>query len=145
MEINYAKSLGYQILALYECYHFPIRKKALEKYIRVLAHLKLKVCFLCFHCQSWASPRGRPKELPPRSTTYLVLFPPLSGWPPETCENKEIFRFVFYFPSFTCSPTGVQKRFPSSQNLDDPPPSCRPDVHLKPLLYCIFLFPAFKI
>ncbi len=44
MEVNYAKSIGYEILCLYELYHFPKRGKALEKYVRVLAHLKLKVC-----------------------------------------------------------------------------------------------------
>ncbi len=42
-DINYAKSLGYEILAFFEAQNFKKRAKPFDAYIKTLAHMKIKV------------------------------------------------------------------------------------------------------
>ena len=96
------------------------------------------------------------KSAPPRPTTYLLLFPSLTGWRPEAAKKNSIFvqncqnfaffwrlsrkfsGFVFYslpFPplerrNLFPPPGGPKTTAPPCRNLADPPPSCRPHAHL---------------
>ncbi len=46
-------------------------------------------------------PPGRPKKCSPhRPTTYLLLFPPLTGWPPEAAGKKTNFLIAKILPPF---------------------------------------------
>ncbi len=60
------------------------------------------------------------KSAPPKPTTYLLLFPPLSGWQPEATEKMTIFvqncqKFCLFRRVFppqkgkTCPPPGGKK------------------------------------
>ncbi len=77
------------------------------------------------------------KVIPPRPTTYLLMFPPPTGWPLEAGKKwlfysaalKKISIF-FFFPPLSplkkvkfVPPLGIQKPLPPSprQNLSDPP------------------------
>ncbi len=96
------------------------------------------------------SPNGRQKSDPPRPTTYLLLFSPLTGWPPKKfffVKNSKILAafggckvifsfFKFYSPPLkvvTCPspPLGVQKPLPTRPKFGWPPsqlPTPRPPM-----------------
>ena len=107
------------------------------------------------------------KGLPPRPTTYLLLFPPPTGWPPEAAEKKTIFvqncqnfaafqrlsrkclGFVFYSPPFppqkggTCSPPwGSKNHSPPAEIWLIPLPVADPKPTYEFLLPLFFRLPA---
>ncbi len=48
-DINYATSIGYEILVFYEVYNFTQKGHPFATYIKTLAHLKLKVNIVFGH------------------------------------------------------------------------------------------------
>ncbi len=42
-ELNYSKTLGYEILSFYELHHYKKKARPFQEYMKILAYLKIKV------------------------------------------------------------------------------------------------------
>ena len=132
IELNYALSLNYEVLDIFEIYNFSETSEIFKKLIQVLAHYKIKVSPSLFICYSHTWARGRDTHI-----FFCSVLPSLlkfRRWP-----YRYILNFSFQYSGLPTSSENENRTLVSRVNekmsFSNTPLELKPeDFYAKPAL-----------